>query len=287
MRIAEYSASRLTFKRDVIEPLEMDDLIVIDTPEGVFEMTKADFYKTFPNVIESASYRSIGNYNYKTTPEKAFRFKKNAPLKSPDISNPNNYGNSAIDFVGDEIRTKIHEIGKLWKNSEHNKKIAENVCNSWQNLIDEWVLDETIPLFVRKETSKKGQSIKHPSGREIIFADNSVAVWAFYNALQNKTYTVSDIKKLIHDDEIPVMFIATKELKENAKYKKALGSIFEGWKLCHIESVGFNSNKKITDLSMDEIKSHFKKYVNPNNMFALPKEIGDLGELKDFIEEQK
>ena len=33
--------------------------------------------------------------------------------------------------------------------------------------------------------------------------------------------------------------------------------------------------------------SHFKKYVNLNNMFALPKEIGELGELKDFIEEQK
>ena len=43
-----------------------------------------------------------------------------------------------------------------------------------------------------------------------------------------------------------------------------------------------SGNKKIED-----IKNHFKKYASPSNMFALPKEIGDLGEIDAFIEEQK
>lgn len=83
------------------------------------------------------------------------------------------------------------------------------------------------------------------------------------------------------------MFIRTKQLEENAKYKKHLGSILEGWKLCHIDSVGFNTNKKINELDINDIKEHFKKFMDPNNMFLLPKEIGDLGEIKEFIEEQK
>lgn len=33
------------------------------------------------------------------------------------------------------------------------------------------------------------------------------------------------------------------------------------------------------------IKEHFRKYINPNNMFVLPKEIGYLGEIDVFIEE--
>lgn len=49
---AEYSATRLTFKRDEIERLSPDGLITIQTPGGIFEMTKAEFYETFPSVVE-------------------------------------------------------------------------------------------------------------------------------------------------------------------------------------------------------------------------------------------
>ena len=41
------------------------------------------------------------------------------------------------------------------------------------------------------------------------------------------------------------------------------------------------------DLKISDIEDHFRKYVNPNNMFVLPKEIGYLGEIDEFIEEQK
>lgn len=62
---------------------------------------------------------------------------------------------------------------------------------------------------------------------------------------------------------------------------------FQGWKLCHIEPIGFNSSKSINEIDIHSIEEHFRKYANPYNMFVLPKEIGDLGEIQVFIDEQK
>ena len=73
---SEYRASRLTFKRDVIEPLEPDDAFRVVTPLGTFEMTKADFYRVFPNVRKTRSYRETGTYNYASLPIAAEEFRK-------------------------------------------------------------------------------------------------------------------------------------------------------------------------------------------------------------------
>ena len=53
----EYSSSRLCFKADVIEPLNNYDIFAVHTPCGVFQMTKAEFYNTFPNIVKTESYR--------------------------------------------------------------------------------------------------------------------------------------------------------------------------------------------------------------------------------------
>ena len=69
-------ATRLTFKRDVIESLKPTDYfkIYVTNDSETFLMTKKDFYDTFPNVITSVSYNDIGFYNYKKTPQKAYKF---------------------------------------------------------------------------------------------------------------------------------------------------------------------------------------------------------------------
>ena len=41
------------------------------------------------------------------------------------------------------------------------------------------------------------------------------------------------------------------------------------------------------ELDILAIKEHFKKLASPYNMFVLPKEIGDLGEIQIFIDEQR
>lgn len=75
-KIPSYEFSRLGFKADVIEPLGKKDRFRIITPEGTFEMTKADFYRDFANVVSSASYRDRGLYHYPRTPKKALRYLK-------------------------------------------------------------------------------------------------------------------------------------------------------------------------------------------------------------------
>ena len=192
------------------------------------------------------------------------------------------------DLVGKEIRMKIKEIGTLWRNSPNNPQIDAEILKNWNNLIEEWIADKDMPLIIRKETSKRGQSFMHPSGREIIISDNTAAIWAYRNALDGTVFTLSEIKNLLNQNKLPMVFIVTKEIKDKAKYTKPLGEFaMPEWKLCHIQPVGFNTNTSIEGLEISDIENHFRKYLNPNNMFVLPKEIGYLGEIDVFIEEQK
>lgn len=290
----EYISSRLCFKADLIEPLKDNDVFVVHTLNGTFKFTKADFYRVFSNVIETKSYQEGRLYSCKYPPKRALPFLISGQKQGDNNTNkqtPKNVHKTSIlqkDIVGDDIRQKIKEIGILWRNSPHNPLIDSEVVKKWENLIEEWVADETMPLIIRKETSKRGQAFNHPCGREIIVSDNTVAIWVLSNVLKSKVFTLSDIKELLQDNELPMVFMATKEIKAKAKYTKSLGSYaLSNWKVCHIQPVGFNTNASIEDLEISDIENHFRKYVNPNNMFLLPKEIGYLGEIDVFIEEQK
>lgn len=85
-----------------------------------------------------------------------------------------------------------------------------------------------------------------------------------------------------------MVFMQTADVREKGKYTKPLGNFsLPGWKLCHIEPIGFNTNKSLEEIDINDLKEHFRKYASPRNMFVLPKEIGYLGELPIFIEEQK
>lgn len=75
MATLSYEFSRLCFKRDVIERLDWDQRFRVVTPDGVFEMTRADFERVFQNVLNSQSYRMKGIYHYPTVPAKAEPFR--------------------------------------------------------------------------------------------------------------------------------------------------------------------------------------------------------------------
>ena len=189
-----------------------------------------------------------------------------------------------MDIVGRNIREKIKELGRLWKLSKNRLKISNNVLNSWNRLISEWAEDENIPLIIRK-FNKRGEIVNHPSGREIIFSDNTFAVWVYSEALNGNSYELSKLRGKLAKKEIPMIFALNK--KSKAKYKKTLGkNPLSGFKLCHIKPVGLNS-KEIKNIDINEIIKYFKRYANPINMFLLPKDIGGLGEIQEFIDEQK
>ena len=114
----------------------------------------------------------------------------------------------------------------------------------------------------------------------------------YRNVLDGKTYSLLELKNKLNNNEIPIVYALTKEEKKKATYtrtlgKDALSDANTKWKLCHIEPVGMNSRKNIADLDINEIIKYFERYANPMNMFILPKEIGSLGEIQEFIDEQK
>ena len=283
MKNIKYTSSRLCFKADEIEPLNDSDVFIIQTPQGTFQFTKAEFYREFSNVTKTKSYRENGVYHYSVTPKRALSFLIDNTCSLGCKQVPSN------DLVGEDIRSKIRDIGALWRSSPNNPSIDQEVVNHWEKLIDDWIEDSNMPLIVRKETNKRGQAFIHSTtGREIIIADNSVALWIYGHVLKGKVFILSQIRDMLQKNELPVVFMATKEIRKNAKYTKSLGvNPLSNWKLCHIESIGLNTNTRIIDLDIEVIKKHFRKYVSPKNMFVLPKEIGYLGEIESFIEQQK
>ena len=286
--MVHYSSSRLCFKADFIEPLNDDDIFAVHTPVGVFQMSKAEFYNTFPNIVKTESYQKGRLYSMKTPTKKAIQFLTDVPPNLNIRSKVHKSNKPIRDLVGNGIREKIREIGRLWRMSEHNPRIDNDVLQNWEHMIDEWIADKNMPLIIRKDTNKRGQSFIHPSGRVIIVSDNTFAIWVYYCVINDMTYTLSQLKEMLSCNEIPMVFMQTKNILKNGKYKRPLGTYsLPEWKLCHIEPVGFNSNKSIEELDIKDIQEHFRKYANPNNMFVLPKEIGDLGEIQIFIDEQR
>jgi hypothetical protein len=71
-----YKSKRLSFRREQIESLAADGLIIIETPHGTFEMTRSQFEADFPKVVTSASYSRAGVYHYPTVPGKAMKYLK-------------------------------------------------------------------------------------------------------------------------------------------------------------------------------------------------------------------
>ena len=70
-----YNYSRLCFKASSIEPLEADQIFRVVTPEGTFQMTKAEFYRAFPKVVVSKSYKDSKIYHYPSVPRSALPYK--------------------------------------------------------------------------------------------------------------------------------------------------------------------------------------------------------------------
>lgn len=70
-----YRASRLTFKRDVIEALDSDDLFEVITPMGTYRFSKRQFYDTFPNIPRTQSYKHDGRYHGARLHSAAERFR--------------------------------------------------------------------------------------------------------------------------------------------------------------------------------------------------------------------
>lgn len=104
-----YQSSRLLFKKNVIEPLEMNEefSIHVTNSNETFTMSKAEFYQTFHNVAYSDSYSKGGSYSYTNIPDKAYRYL--ATTKNTV------FGQKRLVTKGDLGKQKQVKIGRLIK----------------------------------------------------------------------------------------------------------------------------------------------------------------------------
>lgn len=116
---ATYRYSRLTFHRDSIEPLKAKDRFRVETPVGAFEMSKAEFYETFPSVVRSRSYADNGLYSYTTVPKKAELFLVDT---QPGVSATQPRGLYALPSVLQDVSTEA-----AYKKWLHRKAVAHVV----------------------------------------------------------------------------------------------------------------------------------------------------------------
>ena len=80
-KIYEYSSTRLSFRKNIIDNMKENDCLIINVRgavdrnnDGVFKLTKKQIFENFENVIKSKAYKD-GGYNYQTTPQKAQRYR--------------------------------------------------------------------------------------------------------------------------------------------------------------------------------------------------------------------
>ena len=228
-----------------------------------------------------------------------FEAKKGKIHLIKELENANRYDESIINNYKFKFRVYIdRNADNNWDDAEKfdrelsPKKIKNDneFIWEWESDVINWKENKNLPLIVRKGSGIRGSELVHITGRRIIITDNSFSQWVYSNVLDGIVYSLDDIDKMLKNDEIPMCFARKKEDANKIKFKKVLGNYSvnkRGWKLCHIDSVGLNSKAPIQKIDINELEKHFIKLGNPQNMFLLPLEIGSLGEIQEFIEEQK
>lgn len=193
-----------------------------------------------------------------------------------------------------ELLALIEKFARGWADSLDRPKLYEKICADGDRLLDDWISEKSLPLFVRKSINLRGQAIKHKSGRTIVPTDNSPAQWAFARAMSSEPCpSLEDLRKwlippLSVPEEIPIAFALSKIQLAAASYKKTLsrgaGSVNSaGWKLAHICSIGLNKKGGLESLDIDDIGRHHRKFLSLRNMFLVPLQWAGLAELSEVV----
>lgn len=64
-------------------------------------------------------------------------------------------------------------------------------------------------------------------------------------------------------------------------------SQFQGWYVGHFDSIGLRDRKKIQEIELEKLKTHFIRFMDPGNMLLVPNEYAGLAELPEFCHKIK
>src|SRR6476619_750867 len=139
----------------------------------------------------------------------------------------------------------LEELAKRWRDSPGRPRVEPEVLARWERLLAEWCEDPTLPLLVRR-SAMKGTVVPHePSGRELLYADNSPGNWAMASALLGRCPGLGEALSALKSGAIPSGMV--KRAVVGAPYPGLLRANMDppnldtlGWKVCHILRVGPN-----------------------------------------------
>ena len=191
--------------------------------------------------------------------------------------------------IPDGVRTGIAAAALAWACSKERPRVSKKTKALWSNLLDEWIKNQNLPLLVRRNSAGRGSLLTSSDGRGVIVTDNSPAHWALTLALNEESVTLDCVKDRIDRKEIPVAQTLSKIEKEKAEYKCLIGKWSlnaRGWKVAHIKPVALG-RVNLNNLSSPKLNEHFKRFIDPGNMFVVPKELAGFAELKILIDEIK
>jgi hypothetical protein len=139
----------------------------------------------------------------------------------------------------------IEQLVKFWADDQDRPQPVSRASEGWDQLVDDWADNHSLPLLIRKDTGNRGSIVKHSSGRVLIPTDNSPAAWSFARAILNETPSLGDISREFAEDRIPVAMVLKAEERVTAHYKcvlrKGMNPNLAGWKLAHVNSIGMRN----------------------------------------------
>lgn len=189
-----------------------------------------------------------------------------------------------------ELRRYARELSEAWLRSDLRPKFEIRVARDWDELIRDWVSDDTMPLYIRKHRNNRGSLIEHNSGRMLIPTDNSVAHWCSVRAFECTVPSLQDIEAWQGADEIPIAYALGGAEGAEARYRCTISVLRQslndlGWSVRHIEPVGILPQRtQIEEIPIECLKEHFVRLLSPSNMFLVPKIWAGLGELPEMLE---
>ncbi len=189
-----------------------------------------------------------------------------------------------------DLDGELRRLASLWAKHPIRPRIQPTIATHWDDLIASWAADDSLPLLIRKRERgvARGEVIIHDTGRELVLTDNSPAWCSYLGAFSERLPSLSDIRSALMEDAIPVTMVVDREMVARARYRCC--TVGEpspntcGWKVCHKREVGLGGRRPVKHRPLNDLKTHFRDFLSPSNMFLVPLLLGGLGELTEFIE---
>lgn len=217
----------------------------------------------------------------------------NSPTKR-SVSSSNYTSKPIPEF--DEV---LFRLGEQWRSNPDRPSPSQESLDYWSNLIDEWAEDPTMPLLIRKG-GELGIQFAHETHRIYAHTDNSSAQWSFCGAFHGHRPTLKDVRSQLRNGQLPTFQVRKATIRKKIESGEAIhvGGVLNDCiygdtnrfhdgsanKLCHIVGIGLNTRTPIGRIDLPTLKQHMRYFLDPKNMFVIPKAYSGLGECPAFID---